>query len=189
MIKKLFFLINFLVESLPHSLTVPSSESSSNCDLDLDHQNGSSSIYRSPSSVSGTSFESSESDGFGKLDQKHVQVPPPRTKHSRSVIYQKPKTDFCEDEPDSEPLMKYSLQATLEAKKIPQEIETEIYEHRELEQRLSILSEKSDEMNDPESDYHSPESFDSGHPNSPTRNHEDICDMKDYLDCKFDHDG
>lgn len=45
--------------------------------------------------------------------------------------------------------------------------------HPELAARLSILSEKS-ENSDTDSDHcHSPESFDSGHPVSPTRNFEE----------------
>lgn len=163
------------------------SESSSNYELDLDSNQSlpegnasGSQIFRSPSSVSGTSFESSESDGFVR-DQSPRSAPvhPGR----RSAIYQKPKTDFCEDEPDSEP-HNLSLQDTIASKTRPVLVVTgpsmEIhnlhlnYPHPELEQRLSILSEKSDEMDGIDSDTcHSPESFDSGHPVSPIRRDDD----------------
>ena len=45
--------------------------------------------------------------------------------------------------------------------------------HSELAARLSILSEKSENSDSDSEHCHSPESFDSGHPVSPTRNIEE----------------
>lgn len=91
-----FFLTNFSVESIPSSLDQGSSFGECSIGLNETDQSelgvSSASVARSSSSVSGTSFGSSDSEGFHK---------PIFNKERRSGIYEKPLTNACEDEPDS----------------------------------------------------------------------------------------